>query len=256
MSPQIDKELVRSSFGKHLFSYTQHAVVQASMAEELVWKLHKAHPDAFQRVFEIGCGSGVLTTAFLKRFAVEAYFANDLVEECRHEVATIVNQYPDTVFDFAGGDIERMSVFPDKLDLIISNATFQWLTNLPTFFQRLKQALRPGAFLAFSIFGPDNLCEIRRLTGVGLEYLSRDDVHALLTQHSDVLSCEESCISLPFRSPRSVLRHMRLTGVIGVEKRSWTKSGLREFEQQYWTQFGENEQVPLTYHPILCLVRA
>ncbi len=256
MSPQIDKERVRSSFGKHLFSYTQHAVVQASMAEELAWKLHNAHPGAFQRVFEIGCGSGVLTTAFLKRFPVEAYFANDLVEECRHEVAAIVKHHKDTVFDFAGGDIEQIPAFPEKLDVIISNATFQWLTNLPTFFQRLKQALRPGAFLAFSTFGPENLHEIRRLTGVGLDYMPRDDLYALLTRHFEVLSCEELVMSLPFRSPLSVLRHMRLTGVTGVEKRSWTKSGLREFEQQYWAQFGENEEVPLTYHPIWCLVRA
>lgn len=256
MSQQINKQLVRHSFGKRLFSYAHHAVVQASMADDLVWQLSEAHPDAFERVLEIGCGSGLLTSAFLKRFQVNAYYANDLVENCRHEVEPIVKQYPESVFDFVGGDIEQIPAFPEHIDLIISNATFQWLTNLSTFFPKLHQALCPGGFLAFSTFGPDNLREIRHLTGVGLDYLPYDDVHALLEKHFEVVSCEESVIPFQFSSPRSVLRHMRLTGVNGVEKRRWTKSCLREFEERYWQVFGLRDQVSLTYHPILCIVKA
>ena len=77
-----------------------------------------------------------------------------------------------------------------------------------------------------------------------------------LEQHFEVISCEESVFSLQFSSPRSVLWHMRLTGVNGVEKRQWTKSHLREFEEQYWQMFGVYDQVFLTYHPILCIVKA
>lgn len=255
MSPQINKQLVRKSFGKRLFSYANHAVVQASMADDLVWQLREAHPDAFGRVLEIGCGSGMLTAAFLKRFQVESYYANDLVEDCRHEVASILKQHPGSRFTFVGGDIEQVSALPEYVDVIISNATFQWLNNLPEFFPRLRQHLRPGGLLAFSTFGPENLREIRQLTGISLNYLSYQQLRALLDQHFDVVWSDESVVSLQFSSPLSVLRHMRLTGVNGVKKHQWTKSRLQQFEQQYWQVFGAQEQVPLTYHPILCIAQ-
>lgn len=255
MSQQINKNLVRDSFGKRLFSYAQHAVIQTSMADDLVWQLAQAHPDGFGQVLEIGCGSGLLTVAFLKRFGVERYVANDIVENCRVEAAGIVQQYPGIEFDFIGGDIERVTGLPSQLDAVISNATFQWLTDLPAFLTRLKTSVRPGGLLAFSTFGPQNLREIRHLTGVGLQYATCAEVRAWLADGFEVLHCEESVLPLSFQSPRAVLRHIRQTGVNGVTRQAWTKARLREFEQAYWRQFGANDTVPLTYHPIVCVAR-
>jgi malonyl-CoA O-methyltransferase len=256
MIQQVNKQRVRHSFGKRLFSYRQHAVVQTAMAENLTWQLYGMFPDGFDRVLEVGCGSGVLTAAFLKRFQVNTFYANDLVGKCRHEVAAILNQYPGSDFDFLSGDIEQIQVLPQHLDAVISNATFQWLTNLPEFLPRLKHHLRPKGVVAFSTFGPENLREIRKLTGVSLHYLAYSELRKLLAQHFDVLWCEESIEPLHFPSPRAVLRHIRLTGVNGVATRPWTKSRLQEFETQYWQQFNEWGDVSLTYHPILCIVRA
>jgi malonyl-ACP O-methyltransferase BioC len=255
MPQKINKQRVRNSFAKSVYSYSQHAVVQASMADDLVCHLRRWHPICFDRVLEIGCGTGLLTDKLLKSFQINTLYVNDLVEECRQMIAGLVKQYPESMFDFIGGDIEKLSGLPKQLDLIISNATVQWLTDLPAFFPKMKTLLKPGGLLVFSTFGPENLREIRHLTGVSLSYSAYKELQSLLKQHFQIIWCEEIPITLNFSSPRAVLRHLRLTGVNGVSRRHWTKTRLQKFEQQYWETFSMRNQIPLTYHPILCIVK-
>jgi malonyl-ACP O-methyltransferase BioC len=255
MPQNINKQRVRNSFTKSLFSYNQHAAIQASMADDLVYHLRRWHPIGFDRVLEFGCGAGLLTDKLLKSFQIRTLYVNDLVEECRQTIAGLMKQYPESMFDFIGGDIEELSRLPERLDLIISNATVQWLTDLPTFFPKMKTLLKSGGLLVFSTFGPENLREIRRLTGVSLSYPAYKELQSLMKQHFQIVWCEEIPITLNFSSPRAVLRHLRLTGVTGVSRQHWTKTRLQEFEQQYWEAFSTRNQIPLTYHPILCIVK-
>jgi len=257
MTLYADKSRVQHSFFKSMYSYNQHAEVQARMSEELLEALRRIHPAGFGRVFEIGCGSGLLTERFLKSFAAETFIANDLVEECGILVEEIVQQHAHGSFSFAGGDIETLSDLPRDLDLILSNATFQWLHDFDRFAARLKTLLKPNGLLAFSTFGTENCREIRELTGNSLTYRPFQDVLASLQARFDVLFATEETVTLHFASPMDVLRHLRLTGVNGVSsQKAWTKADLAHFEQNYRERFGEFNRVPLTYHPLLFIVRA
>lgn len=60
--------------------------------------------------------------------------------------------------------------------------------------------------------------EIRQLTGHGLDYLSVEELQALLSPGFDILHAEEEVISLPFPTPQAVLKHLKQTGVTGTEK--------------------------------------
>ena len=257
MTHYADKSRVRHSFFKSMFSYNQHAEVQSRMAEELLDALRRIHPAGFGRVLEIGCGSGLLTERFLKRFTAETLIANDLVEECGLLVEEIVQQHSSAHFTFAGGDIEALADLPSDLDLVLSNATFQWLHDFDGFAARLKTLLKPNGLLAFSTFGTENCREILDLTGNSLTYRPFQEVLASLQAHFDVLFSTEEIVPLHFASPMDVLRHLRLTGVNGVSsQKSWTKADLAHFEQTYRERFGEFGRVPLTYNPMLFVVRA
>ena len=258
MTHDADKSRVRHSFFKSMYSYNQHAEVQSRMAEELLEALRRIHPAGFGCVLEIGCGSGLLTERFLKSFTAETFIANDLVEEFGLMVEEIVQQHSSTHFNFAGGDIEALAdLLPGDLDLVLSNATFQWLHDFDGFMARLKTLLKPGGLLAFSTFGPENCREIRELTGNSLTYRPFRTVLASLQAHFDVAFSHEDIVPLHFASPMDVLRHLRLTGVNGVSsQKSWTKADLAHFEQTYRARFGEFNRVPLTYHPLLFIVSA
>ena len=254
MLQQIDKPRVRHSFSKSLYTYNQHAEVQARMAEIMIRGLQSLGKTRFNRVFEIGCGTGLLTARFFKSCQASTFHANDLVEECRFITSDILGQYPQIQSSFIGGDIEHIAELPEELDLILSNATFQWLEDFNGFLPKMKSLLNERGLLAFSTFGPDNLREIKQLTGNTLEYLTVERLTSLLQEHFHIHVCSEEFVTLNFSSPREVLRHLRLTGVNGNSRLKWTKSSVVEFEQQYQSMFGEEKHVPLTYHPIYCIV--
>lgn len=255
MPQKILKQRVRTSFSKSLYSYNYHAEVQARMAEELVENLRSLNTRRFNTVLEVGCGTGLLTQRFLKTFPITTFYANDLVHDCEAVLNDIFRQYPQGNFAFLGGDIEELATLPGNLDLLVSNATFQWLADLGEFLTRIKTHLKKDGMLAFSTFGPHNLHEIRELTGNSLKYLAYENIQALLEKHFQILFCSEEEMKLNFSSPCQVLRHLRLTGVNGVSKQQWTKSDLKAFERQYCERFGEHDGVRLTYHPILCIVK-
>jgi hypothetical protein len=138
---------------------------------------------------------------------------------------------------------------------VVSGATFQWLRSPAAFFERVMSGLAPGGLLAFTTFGPRNLTEFRDLTGVGLSYPSLEALRRYLSPHGQVLQAEGWEERLWFETPRAVLRHLQQTGVNGAGEYRWTPQRLRAFYQTYATRFGGATGIPLTYHPMLVLVR-
>ena len=84
---------------------------------------------------------------------------------------------------FVPGDAEAID-FPGETDLITSCSTLQWFNDPGAFFTRCHQALVADGLLAFSTFGTTNMHEIRQLTGHGLDYLSVEELQALLSPTS------------------------------------------------------------------------
>jgi malonyl-CoA O-methyltransferase len=251
----IDKQLVRERFSRSLKSYAIHAVVQNRMASNLSEMVCSGCAGrSFERVFEVGSGTGALTAELLKRCRVENYFANDIVEGSRVFLDKVFERYPFTTFDFLAGDIETEGPLPSALDLVISNATLQWLGDLEGFFGRISRCLRPGGMLAFSTFGPMNMHEISSIEQTGLAYRSLGEIEYLAGRFFDIAECREEQVALAFSSPEAVLRHIRATGVNGISRRYWTKSRYRNFLDCYLERFSTREGVSLTYHPLyFCL---
>ena len=168
---KIDKELVRERFCRTLGSYGRNAAVQKVMAAVLAEMLCREEPACtFDRVLEVGSGSGLLMAELLRRCTVRSYYANDLVEESIHCLQDVLDRFAVEEFHFIAGDIESKAELPSGLDLVVSNATLQWLDDLDEFFRTMSAHLRPGGILAFSTFGTSNMQEIASIEDVGLSY--------------------------------------------------------------------------------------
>jgi malonyl-CoA O-methyltransferase len=255
MHGMIDKQLVRERFSRSLKSYASHAVVQNRMASNLSEMVcGESAGRSFERVFEVGSGTGALTAELLKRCTVENYFANDIVDGSRVFLEKVFERYPVVKFGFLAGDIESEGSLPSVLDLVISNATLQWLGDLEVFFRRISCCLRPGGMFAFSTFGPMNMHEISSIEQTTLPYRSLSELACLAGRFFDIVECREEQVTLEFSSPEAVLRHIRATGVNGISRRSWTKSRYRIFLDCYLERFSTMDGVSLTYHPLyFCL---
>lgn len=287
MARLIDKELVQRRFARTLQSYGEHAVVQRVMVQRLVTMVCDAWSafavpcsgavgvddggPCFGRVLEVGAGTGALTVELLRRARVEYYVANDLVPACGAVLDELVNELAGEglgvvgsvvepavragSFSFLAGDIERVVALPENLDLVVSNATVQWLSDLEGFVARVAKSLRSGGIFAFSSFGPENMREIVALTGVGLRYRPLSGLVALGGEWFEVLVQEESVQVEWFASPGAVLEHLRRTGVNGVAGERWSKGRYRAFVDEYGERFGVDGGVGLTYHPVFCCMR-
>ena len=228
----IDKELVAKRFSYSRSTYDREASVQRQVAEKMMRLLTDALlsagiprpqlPTHFRHIVELGCGTG---------------------------------SYSRMLLNFLPGDAEALD-FPRETDLITSCSTLQWFNDPGAFLTRCHQALVADGLLAFSTFGTTNMHEIRQLTGHGLDYLSVEELQALLSPHFDILHAEEEVVTLPFPTPQAVLKHLKQTGVTGTEKRIWTRSRLQSFCKEYTTRFSDAAgNVNLTYHPIYIIAR-
>ena len=97
--------------------------------------------------------------------------------------------------------------------------------------------------------------EIRSVTGQGLPYRSLSELEAALAPHYDLIHSEEEKLHRSFPSPLQVLYHLKETGVTGTGKQHWTRRELNRFCEEYIRLFGDNQSVPLTYHPIYIIAK-
>lgn len=194
------KELIRKRFSKAAETYDEYAKAQQLICEHLV-KILTQHSDGrFQRVLEIGCGSGGFTRLLKRECQIEEWILNDLCESWINSIGRI---FPYAQPNFLVGDAETLK-FPGRFDLIASASAVQWMKDLPSFFQKISSVLSPHGTFIFNTFLPDNLPEIRELTGIGLQYPNKEEIMNWLAADFEVIYTESSQISLHFKHPLEV----------------------------------------------------
>ncbi|ENW49109.1 malonyl-ACP O-methyltransferase BioC [Acinetobacter baumannii] len=244
----LNKNLVAQRFAKAGQSYSEHAIVQKQICQNLTNLLKQFCPRTMLRVFEIGCGSGNLTHLITASFQIEELILNDLYADVQQHFSHQES------LKWLIGDVEALD-FPQQLDMIVSGSALQWMQDLPHLLERCDEALVDQGWLCFSTFGPKNLIEIKELTGQGLSYWSIENWNSALIQAGfEILHLSESETQLYFDSPKDVLQHLKATGVTATAQHRWTKQTLQQFYQDY-DRFKHTDGYSLTYHPIYCITR-
>ena len=236
---QTNTEIIKQHFKKSIDKYNSNAVVQKDMARELVNLLTI---NDFEKVLELGSGTGFLTEQLSENIKFKEYWTNDLVEKSE----MFVKQYiPDA--KFFDGDFRKIN-FDSKFDLIASNAVFQWFCDFSEIVKLCTNLLNSGGTLIFSTFLPDNFEEIRQICGLALDYLTEKELKDILEKEFDVLKTESRKTILTFDNPLKVLTHMKNTGVNSLSDEVWSISKIKDFCAEYQNKF---PNLQLTYSYIL-----
>lgn len=246
----MDKQLIAERFSKASGTYTHEAAAQQQIAAKMMALLKQHISAPCRRIVEFGCGTGIYSRMLLRTYQPETFLLNDLCPEMGAHCKELLNEQ----VCFRPGDAETEE-FPNDTDLITSCSTLQWFDAPEAFFGRCHRFLKAKGYFAFTTFGPENMKEIRELTGHGLSYPTCEALEQALAPLYHPVHVEEEVITLSFDTPMQVLYHLKQTGVTGTTHKMWTRSDLHQFCEAYTRLFGSEESVSLTYHPIYIIAK-
>ncbi|NGZ07749.1 MAG: methyltransferase domain-containing protein [Magnetococcales bacterium] len=204
--------VVAATFGAAAHQYERHATAQAHAAQRLMARIQAhAWPNSM-KILEIGCGTGVLSRALLRRFPECRLLCTDLSDRMVQQARCNGSEWHQV--SFAVMDGEQLAV-TRGWDLIVSSLTWQWFVTPLETFARVGRLLNPDGRLMVVTLGDQNFHEWRQLhTRAGLshgmpDYPSMAAWRALLTPPACV---EEEFLSQDHPSPLAFLQHLRTLG--------------------------------------------
>ncbi len=216
--------------------YEKHAKVQDFMGLKLCEILKNLRISHFEKVFEFGCGRGELSKKLQNFITFNKYLKNDILDF--KENSSIL------IFDM--NEIAKQDLSKEKFDLIVSNATLQWL-DLKRIIPSLRDMLNQNGILLLSTFAEQNLKEIKQSTGFGLNYFSLNELEQIFKVYFNEVKITQELIKLSFDNALDVFRHLKLSGVNSLGFYPLNKGFLKEFEEKF--------QNKLTYHPVFILCK-
>ncbi|MCZ4262333.1 methyltransferase domain-containing protein [Limimaricola sp. G21655-S1] len=226
MTPSCER--VARAFRRGLSSYHAEARVQARSAARLAEMLaEQGAGPRIDRVFEFGCGTGLLTQALRARFEIGDYLSNDLLAEAAAHLS------PELRPGFRAGPVERLAL-DGRFGLIASGATIQWIADPRALLSRLCAHLAPGGFLLLGGFGRGHFAEIAALGAPApLSYADPEDWPELLPPGLRIAAIEARREVMGFDDLPQLLRHLRATGVTGNARAGWGRGALRAAEARW-----------------------
>ncbi|EMJ1955405.1 malonyl-ACP O-methyltransferase BioC [Campylobacter jejuni] len=216
--------------------YEKHAKVQDFMGLKLCEILKDLKISHFEKVFEFGCGRGELSKKLQNFITFDEYVKNDILDF--KENSSIL------IFDM--NEIAKQDLSKEKFDLIVSNATLQWL-DLKRIIPSLRDMLNQNGILLLSTFAEQNLKEIKQSTSFGLNYFSLNELEQIFKVYFNEVKITQELIKLSFDNALDVFRHLKLSGVNSLGFYPLNKGFLKEFEEKF--------QNKLTYHPVFILCK-
>ena len=166
----------------------------------------------------------------------------DLVERIRL-VASHIYQTHDTIRKTA-------SIYGYSKSTIHHDVSIKLKSIDYNLYLKVKGILEKNGLLAFTTFTPENFCEIRRITGLSLDYKSKADITAALEKDYQILHIEEYRKVLNFNNPLELLAHMKNTGVNSLAAKGLTFKEVKDFCDKYLELYPD---VRLTYAPIIVI---
>jgi malonyl-CoA O-methyltransferase len=259
----LHKVQVAHRFNRSATIYDQYAIVQKQMAHQLLRHLQKCKPSV-QRICEIGCGTGYLTNLLTKLYPEADLVAIDLAPQMI-EIAKSRVTSPNV--HWIVGDAEELHQnISQQFDLIVSNATIQWLSHPKETLNSWVEALHPDGWVIASTFGNDTFQElVTTFQKVEMELEMQPSQHHL-TMHSALfwkqvweqtgltsIDVEEDWQRVPYPNCRTFMQRIKATGANYSEPKQpllHSRRLLQNVMKKYDQIYRMGSLVYATYHAL------
>ena len=223
-------------------SYDRYAMVQHSIGQDLLHRIQLEDPHS---ILDIGCGTGIFSLGLSNRFpsahidAIDA--ADNMISHCKSTIQKPNLQFFHTHFLY--------DPVPNNYDLIVSNATFQWLTNHHIALARCAALLRNKGHIYLSLFGPKTFCELGDILQHNITSAPRLAAEAfpdkqtlthLIQLFFSTVTIHSKTIYVQYPSLYDLLKTIKYTGTRGTPQlqQLWTPTTIQKLDHAYRQKFG------------------
>lgn len=197
-------------FSRFAQYYDSYNIIQSKVAKLLVEKLPKR---SYQRVIDIGCGSGeIYKNLIAQRVEFEEFIAFDLSKEMLALHPSSPNIYK-ICGDF--NNLNELFNLDSKDTLILSSSALQWSRDIDVTISQISQ-ISNSIYLA--IFTSNTFFSIHKTAKVSSPIYGSNILKEAISKYYKA-SFELRDYKLKFENTRDMLRYIKKSGVSGGEKK-------------------------------------
>ncbi len=145
MQLSTTKRHIQRCFSLAASSYDKVASLQQQVGEALLDWCH-VQPD-WQRVVDLGCGTGFTTHQLKARLGMSFLIGLDLSEAMLQQAKTTLHNVDCSLIQ---ADFENIPLHSASVDLLFSNMALQWCQHIASMFAEFKRVLRPNGSMVVS----------------------------------------------------------------------------------------------------------
>lgn len=158
------EEKIRQGFNRAKITYDQHCQLQMQIGKKLIETICDGEIIS-PHILDLGCGTGLVTHILANAQPHRQLTGLDVADELlKLAKGRFANKGT-----FVCADFNKIPIDNEQLDLVFSNMTLQWSSNIGGTLREITRVIRPGGYLAFTLPVEGTFARIKqwlfRLTG-------------------------------------------------------------------------------------------
>jgi len=250
----FEKTIIDNNFSKHAKCYDHYCDVQSYCANLLLEQLPLKK---YGKILEIGCGTGNYTKLLSEKFPESDITAIDISKKM---IEAAKSKLKSEKIKFIAQDAEFIAI-EDKFDLITSNATLHWFSDIKTALEQYKTMLNGNGVVSLSVFGPDTFCELKNVLEIFFKqeiaissnyFINQNQIEKILKDIFKNTKVSENKRKQTYSSLIYFLQKIKNSGTRGKGlgmNNFWMPGTIEDLERLYLEKFGKIE---VTYQIFFC----
>ena len=244
---------IAASFDEVASSYERFDALEREVGDRLLERVNFARR-SIHNVIDLGCGTGRCARSLAERFTDAAVSGLDISGGMLKALKQMNGGSRGV--GVVRGDFEKIPLADRSVDLVLSNLSLQWASDLVATFREIRRVIKTEGMLLFSMPGDASFPELRAargappLNGFAVQFSNLTEIGDLLMAQGFAEPVMDSeIITLEYPDFASMRLEMAATGTTGFTlpepHGTGRKTGTISLEILYGTAFGPPQGQPV-----------